>query len=50
MDLQALGFTDWFDTRAKAMLQEGQCAARVMAVDRGAFLVRCEHDETAAEL
>ena len=50
MDLQALGFTDWFDTRAKAMLQEGQCAARAMAVDRGAFLVRCEHDETVAEL
>ena len=50
MDLQALGFDDWFDERASAMLQAGQSVARVMTVDRDAFLVRNEHGETVAEL
>ena len=50
MDLHTLGFDDWFGAHASAMLQPGQCMARVMTVDRGAFLVRSECGETFAEL
>ena len=50
MDLQALGYDDWFASHASALLQTGQGVARVMAVDRGAFLVRDECRETVAEL
>ena len=50
MDLIALGYDDWFEAHAKAVLQEGQRVARVMAVDRGSFLVRNEYGETLAEL
>ncbi|MFH1998864.1 MAG: ribosome small subunit-dependent GTPase A [Planctomycetota bacterium] len=50
MDLQDLGYDDGFAAHASAMLQEGQSVARVTAVDRGAFLVRDERDETVAEL
>lgn len=50
MELQALGFDDWVDTRASAMLEPGQSMARVMTVDRGAFLVRDAHGETFAQL
>ena len=50
MDLQSLGFDDWFGAHASAMLQPGQSVARVMTVDRGAFLVRNERGETVAEL
>ena len=50
MDLQALGFDDWFAARAGTVLTDGQSAARVMAVDRGVFVVRDNHGETAAEL
>lgn len=50
MDLLTLGFDDWFGAHAKAVLHEGQHVARVMTVDRGAFLVRNEYGETAAEL
>ena len=50
MDLQALGYDDWLASHASAMLQEGHDVARVTAVDRGAFLVRDERDETVAEL
>ena len=50
MDLHALGFDDWFVEHANAMLGAGQTVARVMTVDRGAFLVRNELGETVAEL
>jgi ribosome biogenesis GTPase len=50
MDLQALGFDDWFGVHAEAVLQPGLSMSRVMAVDRGAFLVRNERGETSAEL
>jgi ribosome biogenesis GTPase len=48
--LQALGFADWFSSHARTMLQPGQSVARVMTVDRGAYLVRGEQRETPAEL
>jgi ribosome biogenesis GTPase len=50
MDLQDLGFDDWFAGHARAMLRTGQSVARVMTVDRGAFLVRNERGESVAEL
>ena len=50
MDLQSLGFDDWFASRAKALLGNGRRVARVMAVDRGAFLLRDEQGEIAAEV
>jgi ribosome biogenesis GTPase len=49
-DLRALGFDDWVAARASAVLQTGQSLARVMTVDRGAFLVQGEGTETLAEL
>lgn len=48
--LRDLGFDDWFAGRAAEILQPGQAAARVMAVDRDAFVVADEHGETAATL
>ena len=50
IDLQDLGFDDWFAGHARAMLRTGQRVARVMTVDRGAFLVRNERGESVAEL
>ncbi len=50
MTLQALGFDDWFDSYTNDILQPGQSVARVMTVDRGAFIVQDERGETVAEL
>ncbi len=50
MDLQSLGFDEWFGAHARAILQPGQNLARVMTVDRGAFQVRNEYAESTAEL
>jgi len=50
MDLHALGFDDWFDAHANGVLLPGHNLARVMTVDRGAFLVRNEYGESTAEL
>jgi ribosome biogenesis GTPase len=50
MDIGALGYGEWFAAEADAVLRPGQGVARVMAVDRGAFLVRNEDGETSAEL
>ncbi len=50
MELAALGFDDWFERYSAAVLQPGQSVARVMAVDRGAFLVRDQDGEVPAEL
>jgi ribosome biogenesis GTPase len=50
MNLNDLGFDAWFEERSASLLQKGQGLARVMAVDRGAFLVRNQDGETHAEL
>ena len=50
MALTALGFDNWFEQHAADLLQPGHCVARVMVVDRGAFLVRAEDAELTAEL
>lgn len=46
----ALGYDGWFEERAATLLQPGQNVARVLAVDRGAFLVRTREAEAHAEL
>jgi len=45
-----LGFGDWFSRHAAEIIQPGQNVARVVAVDRDAYLVRGEEQETPAEL
>ena len=50
MNLQLLGFDDWFSEHGATMLQPGQSMARVVTVDRNAYLVRSEGQETIAEL
>ena len=50
MDLQAMGFDNWFSDHAQAILRPGQHVARVMTVDRGAYVVRGKDRESAAEL
>ncbi len=50
MDLKTLGCDDWFQDQARNLLRDGQCLGRVMIVDRGAFIVRTEHGDTAAQL
>ncbi len=50
MNLGVLGFDGWFEERSAALLQPGQSLARVTAVDRGAFIVRNQNEETYAEL
>jgi ribosome biogenesis GTPase len=49
-NLKDLGFSDWFSGHAAELLQPGQNAARVVAVDRNAYIVRGEAQETHAEL
>ena len=50
MNLQQLGFNDWFSNHASSLLQPGQRVARVMTVDRNACIVKGEGQETLAEL
>lgn len=50
MDLKTLGFDEAFASQAETMLAPGQRVARVMTVDRGAFLLRDADGETQAEL
>jgi len=50
MRLSDLGFDRWFQAHAEGALQGGRALARVTAVDRGAYLVRNESRELAAEL
>jgi ribosome biogenesis GTPase / thiamine phosphate phosphatase len=50
MNPQTLGFNDWFSEHTAILLQPGQKVARVVAVDRNAYLVRGEDQETFAEL
>lgn len=48
--LNSLGFDDWFAERAESMLEPDEAVARVMTVDRGAYLIAGESGETRAEL
>ena len=50
VNLKDSGFSDWFSGHAAETLQPGQNVARVVAVDRNAYLVRGEGQETPAEL
>lgn len=50
MPLKELGYDDWFDTRGRELLKEGQCLARVTAVDRNTCTVRHDSGEVPAEL
>ncbi len=50
MKLSDLGCDHWFEEHAGNLLQREQNIARVTAVDRGACLVRNEHEEIPAEL
>lgn len=50
MDLTVLGFDGWFEKRAARILRPGQRVARVIAADRGAFLIRDQDAEFHAEL
>jgi len=50
MKLSDLGCDRWFEGHAGNLLQREQNIARVTAVDRGACLVRNEHEEIPAEL
>lgn len=50
MDLTTLGFDKWFEDHLGDLLQPGQSLVRVVAVDRGTFLVRDAHGESVAEL
>ncbi len=50
MNLQDLGFDEGFAEDAARLLQPGQSVARVLTVDRGAYLLREEHGEIPAEL
>jgi len=49
-NLPDLGFSDWFSGHAAEILQPGQHVARVVAVDRNAYIVRDDGQETHAEL
>jgi ribosome biogenesis GTPase / thiamine phosphate phosphatase len=50
MDLRKLGFNDWFADHVTTVLQPGQEVARVLTVDRNAYLVLGENQEALAEL
>ena len=48
--LEDLGYDQWFAEQAADMLGPDQSVARVMAVDRGSYVVRGERGEIQAEL
>jgi ribosome biogenesis GTPase len=50
MELQALGFTDWFKQRQKEYNRPDQSIARITAVNKGSYLARNEHSEVLSEL
>ncbi len=50
MGLNNLGYDDWFAARASTLLADGQSVVRVVAVDRGSYVVRDEREETVAKL
>jgi ribosome biogenesis GTPase len=50
MKLSDLGFDHWFEAQAGDFRQDGCGFARVSAVDRGAYRIKGESQEVAAEL
>jgi ribosome biogenesis GTPase len=50
MELQTLGFNDWFKQRQKKLGKADYSVARITAVNKGSYLVRNEHCEVTAEL
>ena len=50
MELQALGFNDWFKRRHKESSKPDHSIARITAVNKGHYLVRNEHSEVLAEV
>lgn len=50
MELSSLGFDSWFERHRASGLQPTDDVARVMAVDRGIFVVRDQDGETCAEI
>ncbi|MFC2027697.1 ribosome small subunit-dependent GTPase A [Chloroflexota bacterium] len=50
MELQTLGFNDWFQEKLKESDKSGHSVARVTAVNRDNYLVRNETREVLAEL
>jgi len=50
MNLQELGFDQWFEAHRSGFSPEGCGVARIVAVDRGAYLIKNEAGEVPAEL
>ncbi len=50
MELQTLGFNDWFKQRQKESSKPDHSIARITAVNKGSYLVRNEHSEVLSEL
>lgn len=50
MELQTLGFNDWFKQRQKEPGKPDYSVARITAVNKGSYIVRNEHCEVTAEL
>ena len=50
MKLNDLGFDQWFEEHGTSLQEDGFSAARISAVDRGAYLIRNELKEVPAEL
>lgn len=50
MNLQYLGYDSWFEGHASGLLEPGQRVARVLAVDRNAYLIRGVGQDIQAEL
>lgn len=50
MKLSDLGFDSWFESHAAPLCAEGCGFARVLAVDRGSYLIKDESREVPAEL
>ena len=50
MELQTLGFNDWFKQRQKKLGKADYSVARITAVNKGSYLVRNEHCEVTTEL
>jgi ribosome biogenesis GTPase len=50
MELQTLGFNDWFKQRQKELSKPEYSLARVTAVNKGSYFVRNEHSEVLSEV
>jgi len=50
MKLSDLGFDQWFETHISSFEEDGRSMARVLAVDRGSYLIMNELREAPAEL